>query len=284
MSGESLGIIDEGRYEDVEELDLDDNYLVGEQVYVIQGKILENPFSKKIENSEAAMWMISNRLKVENSIEIQLRKQAVRGGNASDCFNMLMNEFNTRTDLQFNKNYFGKGTDYTVGDYVLNRVKYTVQRYKNDLITEDSTPFLTTEENKTFRQGVVDEGIGGSYNADDVVNTDNLYWDSLFNQLLFNFRVFLEERKYREFNAELMVALLYFNVEDFNDVVDVEKHYKKVSEKSGEPYEVVTTIVEDMTESVKDGEDCGIEILRIVKELLEGKGYGWRPYVLRKDD
>lgn len=262
---------------------LGNNILVNEIVYIIRGKILGNPFSKKIYNSEATFWVINNEDIVRKTIQMKFRELGVVGGNVDDCLDLLINEFNTREDLQFNENYFGEDSGYTLRDYVLNRVKHTVTRYKSELTKQKKVYLLNSDETNTTRAGVSEESIGGKFLVEDtVINSDKKYWDDLFDKLMFYVGEFLKERLYKEFDYELVIAHLYFDVEDDGRVVNKEEHYKRVASKSGETYEVIQTIVSDMVTAVKDEDRNGNEILKIVKELMEGIKTGWKPVVLRK--
>lgn len=261
---------------------LGNSLVVNNEVYIVRGKIIDNPFSRRIENSEAAFWILSNRTRVEQSIARHFMTTSVFGGNLDDCFNLLLNEFNTRVDLEFNRNYFGKDSGYTVGEYVINRVKHVVQKYKNLLLKEETVPLLTTEESERHGYGVIEEVVGGEKRVEDIVEEDFVYWDGMFNELIYHFTAFLDERHYREMCHERIVTNLYFNVQEFGAQVNVQSHYEQVAEKCSEPVEVIETIMEDMKKAVKERDFHGREILNRVQELIGGKNFGWKPPLLRK--
>lgn len=257
--------------------------LVNDDVYIVKGKILDNPFVRKIENSEAVFWILNNQDRVNAHIKRRFWDYGVIGGDVDDCFNMMVNEFNTRIDLQFNKNYFGEDTGYTVEEYVLNRVKHMVYKYKNKLAKEESVPLLTTDEVESFKYGVAEEVVTGDITVEDIIEQDLDYWDDLFYDLVDKFLEFLQSKLYKELDYELVMTHLYFNVGGKGNDVDQQKHYERVAELSGETVDVIVTIVEDMVLAVKEGDLLGTDILRIIQELLEGKKYGWRPFILRKE-
>lgn len=259
----------------------DKNYVVNEEVYIVRGVILDNPFVKRIENGEAIFWMLRNQRKVQAVIAQRFKEQGVIGGVVSDCFNTLLNNFVTREELTFNKNYFGKNTEYTVGEYVLNRVKYAVKQYKKTISKDvgKGVPLLTSKEVESYI-GIADEVIAGDLTVEDVIERDFGYWDALFEDLVSKFEVFLRKRIYKTLDYELVIANLYFNVVERNEL-ELEKHYKEVAENSKESLEVITTIVEDMSKAVKEGDELGNNILRVIQELLRGISYGWRPEVVR---
>lgn len=253
------------------------NLIANDTVYISNGKILHNAFSKRLENSEASQWILENENLVKASIYKWIRTLGVQGGNVEDCYDLLLYEYNSRTDLDFNKNYFGKESGYGIKEYILSRVHSIVRRYQNKMRDENITPLLTQDESDYFMGEIEenferDDGLG---QTDRIVEEDLGYWDALYTEMLGILEAFLEERYYTEFDYEIVINYLYLEVDEFDGVQDIEKHYNYVSDKTGETLELIETIVEDMTEAVKDGDVLGSEILIKIQELLKGKESGW---------
>lgn len=260
-----------------------DNIIVNDTVFVTGGEIMNNPFSIRLENSEAAQWVIQNEEVVKRSIKNRFRVERIMWGNVDDCYDLLLNEFNTKTKLQFNKNYFGKNTGYGIAEFVLNRVKYIVLRYRKELKEVKTTPLLTQTESDYYF-GEIEENFAGEdiNNIDRYVESDLGYWDELYEGLLVVFDGFLLDRSYKEFDYERLLYYMYLDVGDVGNKVNIENQYKRVAEKIGESVELVETVVEDMITAVKEKEEDGTKILEIVQELLTGRGLGWSPEWVRK--
>lgn len=260
------------------------NYIINDKVVISEGKIMNNPFSKRLDNSEASQWIINNEEKVKASIMKRLRMVGIYWGDVDGCYDSLIDEFNRRPELQFNKNHFGKGTGYEIEEYILNRVKYTVQKYRNTLKNHNTVPLLTQDESD-YHFGEIEENFSESNEGDigeEVVNQDNRYWDGKFEDISYFFEEFLQERSYKEFDFERFLYYMFLDVEEGQED-RLEKNYCRASKKIGESKELVETVVEDMIYAVKERDKNGEMILSLIKELIEGKNRGWIPIFIRKE-
>src|SRR5699024_1492269 len=243
--------------------DTDDNIIVNDTVFVTGGEIMNNPFSIRLENSEAAQWVIQNEKIVKNSIKSRFRTKGIAWGNVDDCYDLLLNEFNTKTKLQFNKNYFGEDTGYGIAEFVLNRIKYIVLRYRKEIEETKTTPLLTQAESDYY-YGEIEENFAREETSeiDVYVESDFGYWDELYDGLLVMFDGFLLDRSYKEFDYEKLVYYMYLDVGDVGKKVNVENQYKRVAKKIGESVELVETVVEDMIVAVKENDEDGTQIFK----------------------
>lgn len=267
------------------QLDKYKGYLkVNDEVVMHNGRILHNEFSVRIENSEASQWVIMNESEVKSVIVKRFREFGVLGGNVEDCFDMIIYEFNTRPELQFNKNYFGKDSSYHIREYILNRIKYMVQHYRNNLNDKhDVVPFINNEETK-YHVGKMEETMSSNTymeTSEAVIETDNTYWDSIYDSLIETFKDFVGERSYREFDHKGYINYMYLLTGDFKRKNDLEEHYHYVAEYCGESIELIRLVSKDIVDSVKMQDADGLYMLEAIQELVKGKSYGWMPKSLR---
>src|SRR5699024_4640888 len=260
------------------------NFIINNRIVISEGKIMNNPFSKRLENSEASQWIIKNEDKVKGSIQKRFRMMGIYWGDIEECYDLLLNEFNTRPELQFNKNHFGKGTGYAIEEYILNKVKFVVRKYRNELNKYNAVPLITQDESDYY-YGEIEENFAENNSTDigeEIVNKDLSYWDDKFEFMSTLFEEFLEERSYREFDFNKFLYYMFLDVKEV-EKDRLEKNYDRVSYKLGESRELVETVVDDMILAVKERDDLGESILSMIKELLEGKSNGWTPYFIRKE-
>lgn len=264
--------------------------VANDKVIVNEGKILHNLFSYRLDNSEASQWMIANEKEVKGVIRKRFRDYGVHGGDVDDCYDKIIHEFNSRPDLEFNKNHFGEGTDYKIREYILNRVKYSVQQYRNKLNDGHKVvPFITNDESDYYF-GKVDETMEDTNEitvSDKVVESDTEYWDTLFMDLMDIFDSFIEKRLYREFDKELYMIYMYLEVDEFDNEkeinkTDLDSHIMRVAKRCRESDDLVRTVNEDVSDAVRNEDIDGIDMLGIIQELLEGKNYGWKPKRIRE--
>lgn len=259
--------------------------MVNDVVIINEGKILHNIFSVRLDNSEAAQWVISNESEIKAGINRRFREFGVWGGNVDDCYDMIIHEFNSRPDLQFNKNHFGKNSNYQIREYILNRIKFMVQHYRNNLNDRHSVvPFVNNAE-ANYYMGTVEETMSNTTimeTSETVVETDTVYWDDQMDNLLLSFKEFVNDRSYRKFSHEDFLVNMYLNVEKFNHRQDLETHYQRVADVCNESIELVRLVVKDLADAVKSQDEDGMYILGTIQELLEGKKYGWIPKNIRK--
>src|SRR5699024_5535117 len=181
------------------------NYIINGKLYIWEGKILNNPFAKKMDNTEASQWIIRNEDKVREIIGKWLSHSGIGWGNIEDCYDLLLEEFNHSPNLQFNENHFGKDSGYNIEIFIYNRIKYIVKQYSNEVSKEkrNTVPLLNQKESEAF-VGEIEgnfSGINEISLEDKIVNTDTEYWDRLYEELVDVCLMFLEERSYKEFDV-----------------------------------------------------------------------------------
>lgn len=253
---------------------------INDVVTINNGKILQNPFVKRLDSSESAQWVLANENEVRYSIQRRFRDLKIRGGDVDDCLDMVINEFNSRPELQFNKNYFGDSSNYRIREYILNRIKYIVLRYKTDLNDKkEVVPLLNSVESENYNGAVEEITVDNAIleTSETVVGSDNVHWDDLFDSLVDSFQYFAEIRSYKKFDYRNFLIHFYFNVENYTSKKDLLKHYKKVAESCGESVQLVKYIVADLQEAIKTNKEDGLMVMNTVRELLEGKKHGWMP-------
>lgn len=258
-------------------------YVRVNKIFISRGIILDNNFSNKLENSEAAQWMVQHMKRVKATITRHFIDNGVLGGNVDDCFDMIMDEFNTRKDLQFNENHFGLDTGYQIKEYVLNRIGYMVQLYRNE-VNKKPQPLLNSDETEYYL-GQDEERLGDTRqvvkDVEGFIESDEEYWDDLFSKLLQDFTRFLKLHEYVEFDVELFIIHMYLDIDELGERVDLDNHFMKVSKVSGLSVELVEMVTRDLQRSVEKNHIEALDILTHLTEIVGGKKFGWVPKRMR---
>lgn len=256
---------------------------INHNVLILGGRIINNPFAKKMNHTEAVHWVINNENMVKNRIRGLFREYNVtsQGGNVGDCFGKAIDYF-SKPENAFKKDYFGKNTSYTVKDYCLKNIQYIVKGYLKTLIEKNPVSLLTTDEfeGKGYGRGVLEStladkknsGLSIEENLDILNDEEHMIHDAVFFDL-YKHGVYFISQGYKPFDIYKYVEHMYLNIED-HVYKDIDKHIKIVASRTGEPEDFIRLLMDDLKENKDD--ELAKDFLNDIYMLVRAKAeFGW---------
>lgn len=273
---------------------LQGNYTIGNKVYLKNGIIQSNPFSKSIRDSLAAQWMLNNEMKAKSKIREVMKSQRLGTHEVDECYDYAVSFFFENQDKDFDKDYFGKegSTTYHIDIYCFFQLKMIVYSYRDEmkrrlkntvsLVTVDTNsanseqplPRNCISYNLLKRQS--DEDDSGTYTIGDVAEHDELQYildvevpkfDKFFKLVGlqdFKFReyiyyMFLDDSVTRELNASQL------STESLN----------KVAKNMGESSSWLIKINGIVRNLMMNRSDFFGDVPPIILNLVTGRTNGW---------
>lgn len=269
------------------------NYLIGGKVYLKNGEIKSNPFSKSIRKSLAAEWILNHEGKAKAKIREVMKSQRLGIHEVDECYDYAVSFFLENEDRDFDKDYFGKdGSDtYHIDIYCLFQLKMIVYSYRNEMKrrlkktvhlvdydkdSQDSMPKNCISYNVLKRESDLD--TTGTYTIGDVVEHEELQYlldveipkyDAKFKLVGiqdFDFRnyiyyMFLDDSFERQLNAShLQPSTL-----------------KEIAAKLGESSSWLKKINRIVRDLMLTRKDFFGDVPSLISTLVQGKSNSWIP-------
>lgn len=262
-------------------------------VFIQNGLIAGNPFVHRLDSSKTAQWMITHKKEVMKLIKYWIREFGLSnaGLNAEDCFAYSLTYFIENKSKEFRKSYFGKGTNYTIRNYLHVNLRFCIHNYikqyiknpdKNIIVSNNSSDF---EKNNT-RFKVIEDNLTKKEDVYENLFQDNyVELDKKFDELI-EFEDYFTEKGYKNFDLLGYIAFMYFNVDNYNaennsDLINSQIEY--VAEKIGESKQLIQLITHDFKKDYYNKNPKAIRLLRKISSLVDSMKTGWKPDIIREN-
>lgn len=235
-------------------------------IKIINGNIIDNPFKLDYVRTQASQWVLLHEQEVKRQLRNYLYKVNKMGVSLDDCFVYCLDYF-MKADKVFTESY-GQDEEYSIRKYIMGNLKYVVTEYSRLLDDLPEDAYLTTEYEDTtnFKRGKLAFDSKVIQENKEYIDAD--YYNSLYEELVGHFKVFLKHKKYMDFDCYRFVYLFFIKPETDDLTLKIEH----VSNELNIPEPLIELIIEDLKDSLH--RDIHIDfVFKHLKEFIDVNKY-----------
>lgn len=238
-------------------------------VQIIQGRIVDNPFSYTQRRTQAVQWLLLKEQLVKRNLSKLMQKVDYKGYSVDDCFNYALDYF-MRKDKTFLVSY-SHDNDYNVAKYVMGNLKYVVTEFVRDndksLPAEFSIPTGDSDLESIKGRFVSESAFTDITETLDNKVVDVEHLDDLLQRAFELFSHFIQNNKYSDFDTKKFLYLMFIEPK----YSSVDKQAKFVSSELSIHKELVRLVIDDIQESYLSKDRHTVELFETLKKIQDMK-------------
>lgn len=233
---------------------IDKDFTTINDVQIVHGKIVNNPFAVSYTRTQAVQWILQNSDLVRNNLKKHLKRYKPKWYSISDCYSYALDYFMDKSKVFLDN--FSEDSEYTIEKYIMGNLKHVVTEYTRikdagnilelSLSTNSDDLDSLSKGSFTVSEEIIHRNKDLETSLDETL-IDYVYWDLKFEAIVDNFKVFLRGKNYLTFDEELFIYTLFFDV-----YFEQSKQLEYVAKQCTIPFELVKLIAEDLGIAYKE--------------------------------